>query len=80
MTVVTENLLSTFATDVLKGLTSMPKKLSSKYFYDDAGSQIFQEIMEMPEYYLTDCELEILQRQSRSIYQALDYRSGLRHH
>ncbi|WP_372772821.1 L-histidine N(alpha)-methyltransferase [Mangrovibacterium sp.] len=47
------------ATDTLRGLTADPKYLLSKYFYDDAGSAIFQDIMQMPEYYLTDCEFEI---------------------
>ncbi len=56
-------LLSELATDTLKGLSSNPKYLLSKYFYDDAGSAIFQDIMHMPEYYLTDCELEIFSEQ-----------------
>ncbi len=76
MTVATDNLLCTFAKDVLEGLSRKPKKLSSKYFYDDTGSGIFQEIMEMPEYYLTDCELEILQQQSGALHYALQYQEG----
>lgn len=40
------------------------------YFYDDEGSRIFQEIMAMPEYYLTDCEMEILREQSAEIIEA----------
>jgi uncharacterized SAM-dependent methyltransferase len=36
-----------------------PKHLLSKYFYDKKGDELFQQIMNMPEYYLTDCELEI---------------------
>jgi dimethylhistidine N-methyltransferase len=63
-----------FARDVIKGLKSTPKKLSSKYFYDDAGSRIFQEIMEMPEYYLTDAELSILKMQAGEIVSALDFK------
>ncbi|MFO7843754.1 MAG: L-histidine N(alpha)-methyltransferase [Bacteroidales bacterium] len=51
--------LSTFALDTLKGLSSNPKFLLPRYFYDDKGSRIFQDIMQMPEYYLTDCEYEI---------------------
>lgn len=50
-----------FATDVDTGLSSDPKYLSSKYFYDDEGSRLFQEIMKLPEYYLTRSELEIFQ-------------------
>ncbi|MEM7572383.1 MAG: L-histidine N(alpha)-methyltransferase [Bacteroidota bacterium] len=51
--------LSTFARDVQDGLLARPKQLSSKYFYDQRGDALFQAIMSMPEYYLTDCELEI---------------------
>ena len=64
---------STFANDVLKGLTAKDKYLSSKYFYDDNGSRIFQEIMNMPEYYLTDAEFEILSLQSQKIVDALEF-------
>jgi dimethylhistidine N-methyltransferase len=51
--------ISTFAQDTLKGLSADQKFLLPKYFYDDKGSKIFQDIMQMPEYYLTDCEFEI---------------------
>ena len=63
----------TFAQDVLNGLTAANKSLSSKYFYDDNGSRIFQEIMNMPEYYLTDAEFEILSMQSKQIIDALQF-------
>lgn len=49
-----------FAYDVLVGLSERPKRIASKYFYDDAGSRYFQRIMELPEYYPTECEAEIL--------------------
>lgn len=62
-----------FANDVINGLTSEQKQLSSKYFYDDNGSRIFQEIMKMPEYYLTDSEFEILSLQAKQIYNALNF-------
>ncbi|MFN7930230.1 MAG: L-histidine N(alpha)-methyltransferase [Blastocatellia bacterium] len=61
---------STFAADVLRGLSATPKFLSSKYFYDDEGSRLFQEIMQLPEYYLTRCEREILTSQAAAIYEA----------
>ena len=64
---------STFAKDVIKGLTVEQKHLSSKYFYDDNGSRIFQEIMKMPEYYLTDSEFEILSLQAKQIIEALNF-------
>ncbi len=62
-----QTLLSELANDTLRGLTSKPKYLLSKYFYDDAGSIIFQDIMKMPEYYLTDCEYEIFDSQKKQI-------------
>lgn len=49
-----------FANDLMKGLSSKNKYIPSKYFYDDKGSRIFQKIMDMPEYYPTNCEFEIL--------------------
>ncbi len=60
-----------FAKDVDTGLSAKNKYLNSKYFYDDEGSRIFQDIMRMPEYYLTDCELEIFQEQKQSIYESI---------
>lgn len=62
-----------FAKNVLAGLTAKNKYLSSKYFYDNNGSRIFQEIMNMPEYYLTDAEFEILSIQSQQIVEALQF-------
>jgi L-histidine N-alpha-methyltransferase len=62
--------MTTFAEDVLRGLSSTPKSLSSKYFYDDEGSRLFQEIMKLPEYYLTGCEHEIFSTQADAIYRA----------
>jgi len=61
---------NTFADDVLRGLSSDPKFLSSKYFYDDEGSRLFQEIMKLPEYYLTKSEFEIFSGQTKEIYEA----------
>ena len=62
-----------FAKDISAGLTSASKYLPSKYFYDDAGSRIFQEIMNMPEYYLTDSEFEILSTKAKEIVEALNF-------
>ena len=50
-----------FSLDVLLGLSKSPKALSSKYFYDAEGNRLFQQITELPEYYLARCEFEILQ-------------------
>ncbi|WP_116788641.1 L-histidine N(alpha)-methyltransferase [Flavobacterium psychrotrophum] len=54
-----------FFADVLDGLQSIPKTLESKYFYDEKGDVLFQQIMGMPEYYLTRCELDIFKNQTR---------------
>jgi len=55
-----EKIQSQFEKDIVKGLTDYPKHLPSKYIYDKRGDKLFQDIMAMPEYYLTDCESEIL--------------------
>lgn len=52
--------MDTFKTDILLGLSQNPKKLPSKYFYDTEGDLLFQEIMQLDEYYLPGCETEIL--------------------
>lgn len=54
---------SAFAADVIEGLTATPKRIAAKYFYDAAGSQLFQQITELPEYYPTRTELQILTAQ-----------------
>lgn len=53
-----------FFQDIWNGLQSSPKSLSSKYFYNETGDKLFQEIMDCDEYYLTRCELEIFTQQS----------------
>ncbi|AZA49241.1 L-histidine N(alpha)-methyltransferase [Chryseobacterium carnipullorum] len=60
-----------FRLDVLEGLKSNPKRLSSKYFYDKNGDRLFQEIMAMPEYYLTKCELDIFQNKTPELAQLI---------
>jgi L-histidine Nalpha-methyltransferase len=60
-------LKQTFALDVLVGLSERRKTISSKYFYDEEGSKLFQQIMHLPEYYLTRCEFEILERSGPAI-------------
>jgi L-histidine N-alpha-methyltransferase len=56
-----------FADDVLVGLSERPKRIASKYFYDEAGSRYFQRIMRVPEYYPTRCETEILEQYASDI-------------
>src|ERR1700744_5723794 len=60
---------STFFQDVIDGLRAENKHLSSKYFYDETGDKLFQQIMASPEYYPTRCEMEILQHQSGKMAQ-----------
>src|SRR5688500_7854767 len=62
--------LSQFAEDVRRGLSSTPKQLSSKYFYDDEGSRLFQEIMRLPEYYPTRAEYKIFTERTADICDA----------
>ena len=56
-----------FEADVLDGLRATPKHIPAKYFYDAAGSMLFERITELPEYYPTRCEMRILRRQSAEI-------------
>jgi dimethylhistidine N-methyltransferase len=55
---------SPFARDVIAGLTARPKRLPPKYFYDEAGARLFEDITALPEYYLTRSELEILHQRA----------------
>ncbi len=52
---------TSFLDDVLRGLSREPKALPCKYFYDARGSALFDQICELPEYYLTRTELQIMQ-------------------
>lgn len=65
-----------FAQDVFLGLTSYPKRISSKYLYDDKGDELFQQIMELPEYYLTGKEFQILTRHREEIGNAFASSEG----
>jgi len=58
------------ARDVRLGLTMQPKELAPKYFYDDRGSQLFEQITELPEYYPTRAERSILAERAGEIVAA----------
>ena len=58
------------AADVRAGLTKPFKELSPRYFYDERGSELFEQITELPEYYPTRCEREILGARSPEIVEA----------
>jgi dimethylhistidine N-methyltransferase len=57
----------TFAKDAVQGLSQQPKRLSPKYFYDEIGSHLFEQITLLPEYYPTRTELCILRDRGAEI-------------
>ena len=63
------------AGDVLRGLSSSPKRLPSKYFYDQRGSELFEAITCQPEYYLTRIELALLSDRGADIAAAVGPRA-----
>ncbi len=56
-----------FRADVLAGLAEPQKAIPARWFYDDAGSQLFEDITQLPEYYPTRAETEILETRSAEI-------------
>ena len=58
-----------FTNDILEGLKSDPKTLPSKYFYDKRGDKLFQQIMQLDEYYLTNAEYQILEQNAAELLQ-----------
>jgi dimethylhistidine N-methyltransferase len=60
-------MLSEFARDLIAGLATRPHSISPKYFYDIEGSRLFDRICELPEYYPTRSELQILQDRAGEI-------------
>jgi dimethylhistidine N-methyltransferase len=66
-----ETMVNIFKTDVEHGLSASPKTLSSKYFYNKIGDALFVEIMNLPEYYLTRCELDIFQNKTKDLISEL---------
>jgi L-histidine Nalpha-methyltransferase len=56
-----------FARDVRAGLTAVPKSLPCRYFYDREGSHLFEQICDLPEYYLPRAEREILRAHSGDV-------------
>ncbi len=65
-------LVDSFADDVREGLSNQPKYLHPKYFYDKAGSELFERITEQPEYYPTRTEASILKGHAPDIRDAVD--------
>jgi dimethylhistidine N-methyltransferase len=61
-----------FLEDVWQGLSRKPKTLPPKYLYDSSGSQLFERICQLEEYYLTKTEIEILARHHKDIEDLLE--------
>lgn len=57
--------------EIVTGLTATQKHLPSKLFYDEKGSDLFKKITEAPEYYLTECEKEILRKNADFILEQM---------
>lgn len=62
-----DDVRSALRRDVTRGLTASPKELPPKWFYDETGSRLFDEITRLPEYYPTRREREILRDRSQQI-------------
>ncbi len=66
-----------FLNDVVIGLSESPKTLPPKWFYDDVGAKLFEDICEIPEYYLTRTERNILEASAAEIVAALGENTAL---
>ena len=63
-----------FRNHVLDGLAQRPKRLSPKWFYDTRGSELFEQITQLPEYYPTRVEIELLEGLAQSTTEAEEWR------
>ena len=70
-----EDLAASLRADVRAGLTSSPKVLPPKYFYDGRGSELFEDITRLPEYYQTRAEASILAARADEVADATKARS-----
>jgi dimethylhistidine N-methyltransferase len=66
-----------FLAEVLAGLTSSPRTLPCKFFYDERGADLFQKICELPEYYITRTETELLWRYAPDIAESIGPNAAL---
>src|SRR5438067_725286 len=67
----TETAKKTFRDEVLAGLSKTPRHLPYKFFYDEEGAQLFRQICDLPEYYITRTEIEILRLHGAEMAKAL---------
>jgi dimethylhistidine N-methyltransferase len=66
-----------FLAEVLAGLSSSPPTLPCKFFYDECGAALFQKICELPEYYITRTETELLRRYALEISESIGANAAL---
>lgn len=66
-----------FLDEVVSGLSSSPRTLPCKFFYDERGADLFQKICELPEYYITRTETELLQRYAPEIAESIGPNAAL---
>jgi len=66
-----------FLAEVVGGLSSSPRTLPCKFFYDERGADLFQEICELPEYYITRTETELLRRSAPEIAESIGPNAAL---
>ena len=66
-----------FLAEVLAGLTSSPRTLPCKFFYDERGADLFQKICDLPEYYITRTETELLRRYAPEIAESIGPNAAL---
>jgi L-histidine N-alpha-methyltransferase len=66
---------ATMVREVRAGLEKAPRSIPPKYFYDETGSRLFDEICNLPEYYLTRAESALLREHSRSLVTTANARS-----
>jgi uncharacterized SAM-dependent methyltransferase len=63
--------IENFRDEVLAGLSKSPRQLPYKFFYDERGAELFQQICDLPEYYVTRTEIEILRLHGADMAKAL---------
>ena len=66
-----------FLAEVISGLSSSPRTLPCKFFYDERGADLFQKICELPEYYITRTETELLRRSAPEISESIGANAAL---
>jgi len=66
-----------FLAEVLAGLSTSPRTLPCKFFYDERGADLFQKICELPEYYITRTETELLRRYAPEIAESIGPNAAL---